>query len=275
MDVLGGLAAKMAGVPFVLSERSSAMAYPGTWKDQLRERIGRFAAAIIANSIGGMDYWRSRATNVRLQLIRNGIPMDRIQSVVAGDVKELGLSSQAEIIVFAGRLSPEKNLPTLIAAVEKVLRRRQDAVFLIFGEGPLRGLLEKRTKESAFSRRIRWLGYAPDLWRWIKSARIFVSVSQFEGNPNAVLEAMAIGCPLVVSDIPAHREILDESSARFCGTDEEEVAAAIGEVLADPPSASARAAAARSRAQDWSIEVAARQYLRLYEALASQSKMTR
>jgi glycosyltransferase involved in cell wall biosynthesis len=86
---------------------------------------------------------------------------------------------------------------------------------------------------------------------------------------------MAIGCPLVVSDIPAHREILDESSARFCGTDVEEIAAAIEEVFADPPSASARAVAARSRAQGWSIEVTARQYLQLYEMLASQSKMAR
>jgi glycosyltransferase involved in cell wall biosynthesis len=222
-----------------------------------------------------MDYWRSRATNVRLQLIRNGIPIDRIQSVVAGDVKELGLPSETELIVFAGRLSPEKNLPTLIAAVEKVLGRRRGAVLLIFGEGPLRGFLEERIKESAFSQRIRWMGYAPDLWRWIRPARIFVSVSQFEGNPNAVLEAMAIGCPLVVSDIPAHREILDESSARFCGTDVEEIAAAIEEVFADPPSASARAVAARSRAQGWSIEVTARQYLQLYEMLASQSKMAR
>jgi glycosyltransferase involved in cell wall biosynthesis len=49
----------------------------------------------------------------------------------------------------------------------------------------------------------------------MKKASLFISLSKFEGSPNAVMEAMACGCPLVLSDIPGHREILNDKSALF------------------------------------------------------------
>src|SRR5437868_4101727 len=57
MDVLGGLAALLAGIPFVLTERTSAANYKGDWKDRIRLSIGSKAAAIVCNSEGGCSYW--------------------------------------------------------------------------------------------------------------------------------------------------------------------------------------------------------------------------
>src|SRR6185436_12110902 len=57
MDVLGGLAARLVGRPWILSERASALAYPPGLKIRLRERIGRTADAIVSNSAGGDRYW--------------------------------------------------------------------------------------------------------------------------------------------------------------------------------------------------------------------------
>jgi glycosyltransferase involved in cell wall biosynthesis len=103
----------------------------------------------------------------------------------------------------------------------------------------------------------------------MRVARVVVSIGQFEGNPNVVLEAMAIGCPLVVSEIPSHREILDDSSATFCDAPSApEVGATINHVLSDPVAAKIRAEAARGRSEIWSIERAAQEHLRLYEVLA-------
>jgi glycosyltransferase involved in cell wall biosynthesis len=178
------------------------------------------------------------------------------------------------LIVFAGRLSPEKNLFTLLAAAELVLGSHPHAAFLIFGEGPLRGELEGRIKRSRFPGRMVLLGFSKDLWRWMRSASAFVSISEFEGSPNSVLEAMAIGCPLVVSDIPSHREILDESMATFCRADSvQDVATRINETLANTGAAQTRAGAARSHAQAWSIESSARQYMHLYKTLVDQRKV--
>ncbi len=59
----------------------------------------------------------------------------------------------------------------------------------------------------------RWM--AASVWALMKKASVFVSLSAYEGCPNTVMEAMACGCPIIVSDIPEHREILDEQSALF------------------------------------------------------------
>ena len=99
-----------------------------------------------------------------------------------------------------------------------------------------------------------------------KKASVFVSLSASEGHPNAVMEAMHCGCPLVLSDIPAHREILDRQSALFVRPDSAtEAAAAIVRVLENPSEAAQRAAYARLKAQAWSIEAMAEGYEKVYQ----------
>jgi glycosyltransferase involved in cell wall biosynthesis len=264
MDVLGGLAARLAGVPFVLSERSSALAYPPTWKYWLRTQVGRCAVSIVANSQGGAAYWKPWAT--RIAVIRNGLSLDLIRNTASADPAVLGFHADARLILCAGRLSPEKNLDILVQALDKVLVKRPDCVAVLFGDGELRSSIQSRVEMAQAHERIRLLGYTNELWSWMRRASAFVSVSRFEGNPNAVLEAMAVGCPLVVSSIPQHREILDDSTAILCDLNSvEEVAAAICKALSDPVAAAARAEAARRRSAEWSVEETARQYLRFYE----------
>jgi glycosyltransferase involved in cell wall biosynthesis len=274
MDILGGLAAHICNVPHVLSERSSGLAYPDTWKNRCRIWVGRTAAAIVANSQGGVGYWTSRTQErASLHLIRNGLPLEDMQEIAPVRLGEWGLSGDAQVVLFAGRLSPEKNLFVLLEALDLVLDRHPTAVAVLFGEGPLLREIVKRIESSRFSERYHLWGYTQDLWRWIRSAKVVVSISRFEGNPNVVLEAMAIGCPLVVSDIPQHREILDESMAMFCREGSAgDAAAAIGETLSQGERARARMERARDRARIWSVGESASQYLRLYQALVEQER---
>jgi glycosyltransferase involved in cell wall biosynthesis len=270
MDVLGGLAAKICGVPLILSERASAQAYSSAWRDRLRIWIGRRATAIVANSSVGLDYWRAQGSEGRLFMVRNGLPLDRIREAVPSDPKSLGLPTNARVVLFAGRLvGPQKNIPLLLEALDEVLSEEEDVVALLFGDGPLRAQIEERIHCSRNSRRIRLLGFADDLWRWMRRADILVSVSRFEGTPNVVLEAMAIGCPVVVSDIPEHREILDETTARFCSVDAaSDIAAAILKTLNAPSAARERADLARKRVAEWSVAESARRYLDIYKVVA-------
>ena len=271
MDVFGGLAARMSGVPFVLSERSSALMYPVSWKVRLRDWVGRGADAVVANSQGGMEYWRPR-TKASLHVIQNGLPMDQIRDVRPIEPGTLGLPGDAQLIVSAGRLSPEKNLPLLLDALDQVLPSHPKAIALLFGEGPLRRDVEERIRRSRHANQYRLPGFTHDLWRWIRSAKVVVSASLLEGNPNVILEAMAIGCPLIVSDIPQHREILDESMAMFCPTDSApRFAAAIEQTLSNMAEAKARAAASQERSHAWSLDETARKYVHLYRSLAAQN----
>jgi len=273
MDVLGGVAAMLQGVPFVLSERSSALAYPGTWKNWLRLHIGRRAAAIVANSKGGAAYWAARSRALRIAVIRNGLPLQLIHDTEPADPAALGLPAPARLILFAGRLSPEKNLDILVEALDQVLIAEAQCAALLFGEGELRHDVELRIAATRSAQRMRLMGYREDLWRWMRRAAVFISISQFEGNPNTVLEAMAVGCPLVVSDIPQHREILDDTTALWCDpSSSADVASAIRLALGDPAAANARVQEARRRSGAWSIEKASREYLELYETLTSDRR---
>jgi glycosyltransferase involved in cell wall biosynthesis len=274
MDILGGMAARISGVPHILSERSSSLAYEHSWKDRVRESVGYRAAAIIANSRGGIEYWRALGRVEGLHLVRNGMPLDRICGVSPVDTGRWNMAADDELVVFAGRLSPEKNLDVLIDAVDQVMGLRRQVRALVFGEGPRRHEIEKRIERSQFRERYRLMGFSQELLGWMRVARVVVSIGRFEGNPNVVLEAMAIGCPLVVSGIPSHREILDDSTATFCeGGSARHVGAAIDEVLSNPVAAKSRAEAARERAQTWSIEKAAQDHLRVYRELARRGGM--
>jgi len=97
-----------------------------------------------------------------------------------------------------------------------------------------------------------------------------VTISRCEGRPNAVLEAIAAGAPLVVSDIPAHRAVLGDDAASFVdGSDAQAVAAAVVAALRDRPAAERRAARARAALAGGSFDDVTGVYLRAYaEAVA-------
>lgn len=269
MDIFAGVAAQLTATPFVLSERSSAMAYRTGWKNRLRRLVGLGATAVVANSQGGFDYWGSYR-GVR-RVIPNGLALQAIRSATAAEPETLGLPVGARIVLLAGRLNAEKNLSILLQALDDVLDHQPDCVAVLFGDGPLRTALRRQVDAMRNRERVRLAGFTTELWRWMRRASAFVSVSLFEGNPNTVLEAMAVGCPLVVSTIAQHREILDDTMAQFCDPmSVVEIASAIDAVLCAPELAARRAATARNAADEWSVESAARAYLDLYREISSR-----
>jgi glycosyltransferase involved in cell wall biosynthesis len=102
----------------------------------------------------------------------------------------------------------------------------------------------------------------------MKRADVFVSLSKYEGNPNAVLEAMACRCPVVLSDIPAHREICDLRSAAFADAScPHSVAKNILRLLTHRHAALQQAEQARQYVEIRSIPEMALEYVRVYEML--------
>ena len=95
-------------------------------------------------------------------------------------------------------------------------------------------------------------------------------MSRFEGRPNTVLEAVSCGCPVVVSDIAAHREILDEESAVFAPTESpSQIAEAISGVLGRPDLARQRAVRATARNTPKSVTEVAYAYREVYRSIVS------
>jgi glycosyltransferase involved in cell wall biosynthesis len=266
MDVLGGIAGQLAGVPWVLSERNTGISYKRTSRDLTRAFLGARAHAIIANSAQGLEYWRSRVRESRrLHLIPNAIPTTEIAAAPEADEAETGISANHLLVMYAGRLDEQKNVLTLVNALDRVVATNPRVRAVICGEGPLREQIINFARSSRFTNQIVVHGYVNTLWSWMKRADVFVSVSLYEGQPNTVLEAMACGCPLVVSDIPEHREFLDGASAAFARPDlPDEIAKVIVGVLTDREAALRRAARAQATLQQCSIDETAARYEAVY-----------
>jgi len=160
-------------------------------------------------------------------------------------------------------LTPEKNLPLLLRIANRVCGQAP-VTFLICGDGPRRREVEESVILAGARDRILILGQQDDIWPLMKASAAFVSTSRFEGQPNAVLEAMACRCPLVVSDIPSHREFLGAETADFASTEDEFVKAILHE-LENTPDVKARVNAARDQVQQYGPRPTALAYEMVYK----------
>jgi glycosyltransferase involved in cell wall biosynthesis len=129
---------------------------------------------------------------------------DQIQPV---DKTELGLPPDEPVIIWTGRLDPVKGFEEMLAAFDQV-RDKRPAHFLIVGDGPYRPSVERIISDRKLNDRVHLLGqrdYVPAL---LKMADLFLFCSRTEGLPNALLEAMAAGLPIITSDVPGCRDLI-------------------------------------------------------------------
>jgi glycosyltransferase involved in cell wall biosynthesis len=272
MDVLGGIAALVCGVPFVISERSCAMAYGAGWRERVRGVVARRARRIIANSEGGRRFWAERGMGDWTVVIRNALPLEELDDLSARERAGASARRHGWRIVVAGRYSAEKNHLMLLDALDVVLGERADVEVDFYGDGPLRGAVEARRDTVRAPDRVRVNGYTSRLWQELAEADLVVSLSLFEGNPNVVLESAAMGRPMVLSDIPAHREILGEDSAYFVSPhSREEIVVGLRRALTAREEAEEKGRSARSRVQALSVQAITDQYIHVYrDAVAPQ-----
>lgn len=267
MDIIGGAAALITRTPWILKESSSAPLYVEGLRHKFRTALGRHADGIISNSAGGDAYWQSvRSANSRY-VIRNAIPFADIDEATAEVTRKNG----EKVVLFAGRLDAGKNVQNLILALAQIA---DDVPFtaLVCGDGPLRQQLEDLATKSGIAHRVVFTGYVSNIWTLMKGADALVSLSRFEGCPNVVIEAMACGCPLVVSDIPAHREVLNGYGASFVDPDNPaEAGRKIKSLLTNGNGHRSRAKAALSNAPEWRVEQVAQLYTRIYHDIATRA----
>lgn len=124
----------------------------------------------------------------------------------------------SRIILFVGTIEKRKNLHVLVEGFEIVAKKFPDLVLVLVGRpGYGAGELAQRIRLSSVSDRIILWGYAQEseLLSLYRSAEIFVFPSMYEGFGIPILEAMAAGLPVIVSNIPAHREVVGEAGLYF------------------------------------------------------------
>ena len=276
MDTLGGVSARMQGVPWVLSERNSPLMFPRTLKLRLRDQVARGASAVVSNSAGGDAYWATVLPDRVLRaVVGNALPLDEIDTARPAVEIGFGLDDSRPLILYLGRFNAHKNIAILVDALARVVAET-DAVALLCGIGPELEPIRARISDAGIAARVVAPGFAPQPISLLKRASIAISLSRYEGMPNSVMEAAAAGCPQILSDIAAHRAILDDSTAEFVDPNSaESVAEAMIAVFRNPEASARRAATARERSRAWSIANLVSGYEQIYEKALKRSERSR
>lgn len=273
MNIVAGIAAGMARAPFAGGELSCGHVSLRGWRTRLETAVlARSAQAVVANSQGGASWVRERL-GMRLPIARvhSALPLEALRAAEPRARSLDGIAEDAELLLFVGRFEVEKNLPVLFDALARVVAARPGAVAVACGEGPERPAWQAWVRERGLESRILVPGFVNDVWARMKSADVLIFPSLFEGHPTVVAEAMACGCPLVVSDIPAHREFLDERLALLVSPhDPAALATAVTRALDDRPAALARAARAHAESERYDIATMVDEYERVFLDLAAR-----
>ena len=151
--------------------------------------------------------------------------------------RQLGMAPDGPIILFVGRLAPEKALPSLLGAFRRVLRSFPQARLVLVGDGPDRPSLARLAGSPDMAGAVVFTGRqtAGEVVVWLKAADLFTLVSSNEGFSCALLEAMSAGLPSVVSSIPANTQLIEAGVHGLHAPvgDEESLAAAFCELLSN------------------------------------------
>ncbi|MFP4131562.1 MAG: glycosyltransferase [Thiohalospira sp.] len=155
----------------------------------------------------------------------------------------LGKERGRPVIVAVGRLKGQKDFPTLLRAFAAL---QHPARLIILGEGPDREALERLRDELGLTDSVDLPGFTDNPYAWMRAADLFVLSSRYEGSPNVLVEAMAVGTPVVATDCPSGPRALlrdGELVPLVPVGDSEALAAAMERVLAAPPDRDALKAA--------------------------------
>jgi glycosyltransferase involved in cell wall biosynthesis len=142
--------------------------------------------------------------------ILNGIDIAAVAKAQPIDRKREGVPPDVKLVVWAGRMDPVKDLGTLLNAFARA-RDNVNACLVLLGDGPERSRVESRIARLKLQHEVRLAGWREDTLSWFKAADAFLFTSLTEGSPNALIEAMACGCPVIASDLPSIRELIEKA----------------------------------------------------------------
>jgi len=255
------------------SSRETRLYYPAE-----RWLLGRFPRVIAVSSEIADRLVEAGARRDRITTVLNGIDTEtfRRDSSRAGPARlSLRLPPSTAIVGSVGRLERQKRFDLLIDAVARLRQRQRDVTLVIAGDGSLAATLRAHARARGLADASVFAGHRTDVVDVLHAFDLFAQSSEYEGTPNCVLEAMAVGAPVVATTVGGTAELIDDGVHGLLVPphDPEALAAALAAALDDPAATARRAAAARLRIeQELSFDVRMRKVEQIYEALADDRR---
>jgi glycosyltransferase involved in cell wall biosynthesis len=185
-----------------------------------------------------------------------------------------GISREERILLSVARFAPQKNHELLIRAFAIVAAHHRNARLVLAGRGESQQQAERLTATLGIGDRVKFLGLRTDVPNVLSGADIFVLSSDYEGNPLALMEAMAAGLPVVSTAVGGVPELIEEGKEGLLvkAGDVEALADRLARLLADDSERLRMGKAASSRAErEFDIGIMAAKYSALYDQLLRKS----
>ena len=138
----------------------------------------------------------------------------RTDLTIATRLKDCRLPEDRKLILAVGRLWPQKRYRDLIWAAELLATARQDTTLIVIGDGPQKAELLRFRDDVSIPKHVGFVGPREDVAELLPHADLFWIGSEYEGQSNAVIEAMQAGVPVIASDIPGNRDLGDSRQNR-------------------------------------------------------------
>lgn len=175
------------------------------WVPMLAKRFYPWANHIIGNSQGVADDLRQiiGTTKPPVEVVYNPVVTPELAEKVAADLNHPWFAAdQPPVLLAVGRLTQQKDFPTLIRAFAS-LKNERNARLLILGEGPDRAALESLVSELGLSQTVSLPGFVDNPYAYMKRAKAFILSSRWEGLPTVLIEALFCGVPVIATDCPS------------------------------------------------------------------------
>ncbi len=212
----------------------------------------------------------------RVHVLHNSVDMDHPMPISLASyplLEAYELPAASRIVVAVGRFSPEKGIDILLEAFSLLLRQMDSVHLFLVGDGQERPALEGQALRLGVAKNVHFVGYSQTPGDFVAEADVLVLTSRSEGIPNAVLEAMAMGKPVVATKVGGVPEIIeDDVSGRLVPPGRPDlIASALAEVLADEPLRHRLGAGGRKKVMEaFSIQARVAKVLTLYRDVLSE-----
>jgi glycosyltransferase involved in cell wall biosynthesis len=286
MAFVSTLVARPLGKPVVVRFARNPSAVTGVFGD-FPEFVTRwrFLESVLLFGIRRADRIVAISGMIVEMAAGRGLPLDKIVRIPNGvDVETFRPVSATErerirrvldvrsgpAVVFMGRLIPRKGVADLLRAWVEITAKRSDATLYILGTGKSQEGLQVQARELGIGDSVQFRGSVENVVDYLRAADAFVLPSHFEGMPNALLEAMACGLPVVVTSVSGVVDIIrkDVNGILVEPKRPDRLAESLIRILDDSKSAFRLGSAARKTVQDrFSIDRVASMYGSLYGEL--------
>jgi glycosyltransferase involved in cell wall biosynthesis len=224
--IYAAMAARMAGVPSIVSTRHSLVAPPHRAVAELKYRIAaRFCDWIVGicdATVNNLKAIRSAPPRKIVRVYNGTVPLQRA-------AKEDWPPKSGFTLVYVGRIEPVKNHALLLRAFHRAVSTMPELRLWMVGDGSERAAMERLAAELGIGGQVTFWGQQLDVTPFFSAADAFIMSSRSEGLPVSLLQAFSLGLPAIVTDVGGMAEVvrLAKAGVTVSATDPAEMAAAI------------------------------------------------